>query len=106
MGKTRNRPFMTAILLAVSFLGTVFVLSPLSRALAASHSSVTGNVYVLNNPAGTNSISVFDRAPQWDADLCRDDADWWAGEREQSWLTRLTDSFSAGPFALRRGCRQ
>src|SRR5436305_15208110 len=62
MGKTRIRPFMTAILLAVSFLGTVFVLSPLSSALAASHSSVAGNVYVLNNPAGPNSISVFDRA--------------------------------------------
>jgi 6-phosphogluconolactonase len=62
MGRTCIRPFMTAILLAVSFLGTVLVLSPLSRALAASHSSVAGNVYVLNNPAGPNSISVFDRA--------------------------------------------
>ncbi|TMC45603.1 MAG: hypothetical protein E6J31_00475 [Chloroflexi bacterium] len=42
MGKTRIRPFMTAILLAVTFLGTVLVLSPLSSALAASHSSVAG----------------------------------------------------------------
>ena len=62
MGKTRIRPFMTAILLAVSFLGTVLMLSPLSSALAASHRSVAGNVYVLNNPAGPNSISVFNRA--------------------------------------------
>ena len=62
VGTTRIRPFMTAILLAVTFLGTVLVLSPLSSALAASHSSVAGNVYVLNNPAGPNSISVFNRA--------------------------------------------
>jgi 6-phosphogluconolactonase len=62
MGKTRIRPFMTAIVLAVSLFGTLLVLSPLSSALAASHSSIAGNVYVLNNPSGTNSISVFDRA--------------------------------------------
>jgi 6-phosphogluconolactonase len=62
MSRTRIHPFITAILLAVSLLGTVFVLSPLASALAASHSSIAGNVYVLNNPAGTNSISVFDRA--------------------------------------------
>src|SRR5947209_1820499 len=62
MGKTRIRPFMTAILLAVTFLGTVLVLSPLSSALAAGHGSVAGNVYVLNNPAGPNSISLFNRA--------------------------------------------
>ena len=62
MSTIRIRPFMTAILLAVSFLGTLLVLSPLSSALAASRSSVAGNVYVLDNPAGTNSIAVFDRA--------------------------------------------
>jgi hypothetical protein len=52
---------MTAILLAVSFLGTVLVLSPLSSALAASHRSVAGNVYVLNNPASaaTAAHAVF-----------------------------------------------
>lgn len=62
MGKTRIRPCMAAIVLAVSLIGMVFVLSPLASALAASHSSIAGNVYVLNNPAGTSSISVFDRA--------------------------------------------
>jgi 6-phosphogluconolactonase len=56
------RPLMTSILMAVSLLGTVFVLSPLPSAFAASNSFVAGHVYVLNNPAGPNSISVFDRA--------------------------------------------
>ena len=60
--KIRSRPFMTSILMAVSLLGTVFVLSPLSSALAASNSFVAGHVYVLNNPAGPNSISAFNRA--------------------------------------------
>jgi hypothetical protein len=41
---------MIAILLAVSLLGTVLVLSPLSSALAVGHRSGAGNVYVLNNP--------------------------------------------------------
>src|SRR5713101_5106778 len=62
MGTIRLRPFMTSILMAVSLLGTVFVLSPLSSALAASNSLVAGHVYVLNNPAGPNSISAFNRA--------------------------------------------
>ncbi len=62
MGKIRIRPLMTSIFMAVSLLGTVFVLSPLSSALAAGNSFVAGHVYVLNNPAGPNSISAFNRA--------------------------------------------
>lgn len=62
MHMMRLRPSMTTIFMAVSLLGAAFVLSPLSSALAASHRFVAGHVYVLNNPAGPNSISAFNRA--------------------------------------------
>jgi 6-phosphogluconolactonase len=62
MGNLRIRPFITAIFLAVPLLGTLFVLSPVSSAFAAGNSSVAGHVYVLDNPAGPNSISAFNRA--------------------------------------------
>lgn len=62
MGNIRIRPFLTTILLAVSLLGTLLVLSPVSSAFAASHSSVAGHVYVLDNGASANSISAFNRA--------------------------------------------
>ena len=58
----RLRPLMLSILMAVSLLGTIFVLSPLASASAASKSFVAGHVYILNNPAGANSISAFNRS--------------------------------------------
>jgi 6-phosphogluconolactonase len=61
MHMLRLRPLMTSILMAISLLGTVVVLSPLSSAFAASNSFVAGHVYVLNNPAGPTSISAFNR---------------------------------------------
>ena len=61
MGNIRLRPLMTSIFMALALLGTVFVLSPISSVLAASNSFVAGHVYVLNNPAGPNSISAFNR---------------------------------------------
>jgi 6-phosphogluconolactonase len=57
----RFRPLLISILMAASMLGTVLVLSPLASASAANNSSVAGHVYVLNNPAGPDSISAFDR---------------------------------------------
>jgi 6-phosphogluconolactonase len=61
MHMLRLRPLMTSILMTVSLLGTVLVLSPLPSAFAASNSFIAGHVYVLNNPAGPNSISAFNR---------------------------------------------
>ena len=61
MHMIRLRPLVASILMAVFLLGTVFVLSPLPGAFAASNSFVAGHVYVLNNPAGPNSISAFNR---------------------------------------------
>src|SRR6266849_4197535 len=58
----RLRPLMLSILMAVSLLGTIFVLSPLASASAASKSFVAGHVYILNNPGGANSISAFNRS--------------------------------------------
>ncbi len=61
MHMLRLRPLVTSILMAVSLLGAILVLSPFSSAFAASNSFVAGHVYVLNNPAGPNSISAFNR---------------------------------------------
>jgi 6-phosphogluconolactonase len=61
MHMLRLRPLMTSILMAVSLIGTVVVLSPFPSAFAASDRFVAGHVYVLNNPAGPNSISAFNR---------------------------------------------
>src|SRR6266581_3299592 len=58
----RFRPLMISILMAVSLLGAVLALSPLASASAANNNSVAGHVYVLNNPAGPNSISAFNRS--------------------------------------------
>jgi 6-phosphogluconolactonase len=61
MRKKRLRPLMLCIFMAIPLLGTIFVLSPVSSALAASNRDVAGHVYVLNNTAHANSISVFNR---------------------------------------------
>jgi 6-phosphogluconolactonase len=58
----RLRPLMISILMALSLLGAVLALSPLASASAANNRSVAGHVYVLNNPAGPNSISAFNRS--------------------------------------------
>ena len=61
MRKKRLRPSILCMFMAVSLLGIGFLLSPVSSALAAGNRDVAGHVYVLNNTAQANSITVFNR---------------------------------------------